>query len=51
MPQDFSYDKSTLVQVTAFAKLYSPTSANNSILAGVQYIYLLYIKFCLNIGH
>ena len=32
-----------------FAKLYSPASSNNSILAGVQYI--LYIKFCLNIDH
>ena len=36
------------VKVTAFAKLYSSTSANNSISAGVYY--KLYKKFCLNIG-
>ena len=33
---------------TACAKLYSSKSPNNSILAGVQYIYK---KICLNIGH
>ena len=33
----------------AFAKLYSSTSANNSILAGVQYIFIQ--KKCPNIGH
>ena len=39
----------TVALEAAFVKLYSPTLADNSILAGFQYI--LYIKFCLNISH
>ena len=41
--------------ISAFAKLYSSTLVNSSILAGVQYIFmqkiLLYKNFCLIIGH
>ena len=39
----------TVALEAAFVKSYSPPLADYSILAGVQYI--LYIKFCLNIGH
>ena len=39
----------TVALEAAFGKLYSPTLADNSILAGVQYI--LHMKLRLNIGH
>ena len=32
--------KTLMIWITAFEKLYSSTSANNSILAGVQYIFI-----------
>ena len=37
------------IEHPVFVKLYSSTSANNSILAGDQYIFIK--KICLNIGH